>query len=73
MKERNGQYQYEVENVHISTIQVGDTILDADGLLKTVCRNNISIYGFMGRSLFGDTYCLGTIPVKKVRFVLRAK
>ena len=48
MKERNGQYQYEVENVHISTIQVGDTILDADGLLKTVCRNNISIDRFMG-------------------------
>ena len=29
---------YEIEEVHISTIQAGDTILHTDGLIRTVCE-----------------------------------
>lgn len=52
--------------VHISEIRPGDTILHLDGKIRTVCSNNIKRDGFMGISLFGDTYRLGTIPVKKL-------
>lgn len=56
---------YEIRNVHKDTIRVGDTILCEDGLMRTVCRNNITS-GFCGVCLFGDSYQLGQIPVKKV-------
>lgn len=56
---------YEIANVHKDDIRVGDTILCADGLMRTVCRNNIS-NGFCGTCLFGDSYRLGHLPVKKV-------
>lgn len=62
-------YNYKVENVHISTIVPGDTILCADGNLRTVCRKDIRKDSFMGRTLFGDPYRLGTVPVKKVTFI----
>lgn len=52
--------------VHISEIRPGDTILHTDGKIRTVCRNNIHKDSFMGVSLFGDTYWLGTVPVKKI-------
>lgn len=59
----------EITEVHISEIRPGDTILHTDGKIRTVCRNNISRDSSMGLSLFGDTYRLGTIPVRKVTFV----
>lgn len=52
--------------VHISTIRSGDTILHTDGKVRTVCRNNITKDKFMRISLFGDSYRLGTLPVKKL-------
>lgn len=52
--------------VHISEIRPGDTILHIDGNIRTVCRSNIRRDNFMGITLFGDTYQLGTIPVKKL-------
>lgn len=56
---------YEIANVHKDTIKVGDTILCADGLMRTVCKNNITT-GFCGKSIFGNSYRLGHLPVKKV-------
>lgn len=53
-------------NVHISQIRPGDTILHTDGMVRTVCPKNITRSSFMGISLFGDTYRLGTLPVKKL-------
>lgn len=53
--------------VHISQIRPGDTILHTDGNIRTVCRCNIKRDSFMGISLFGDTYKLGTILVKKLK------
>ena len=52
--------------VHISEIRPGDTILHTDGKIRTVCSNNIHRDSFMGVSLFGDTYRLGNVPVRKI-------
>jgi hypothetical protein len=51
--------------VHISTIKSGDTIIHL-GIITTVCNNNIKGGGFMGVSLFGDSYNLGRQLVEKV-------
>lgn len=53
-------------NVHISEIRPGDTVIHTDGRIRTVCKSDIHRSQFMGISLFGDTYRLGTIPVKKL-------
>jgi hypothetical protein len=51
--------------VHISQIAAGDTI-EHEGALRTVSGNNIKKDSFMGTTLFGDSYRLGTKPVNKV-------
>lgn len=51
--------------VHITSIKPGDTILH-DGVIKTVCPSNIKHDAFMGTTLFGDSYMLGTKLVHKV-------
>lgn len=53
--------------VHVSNIRVGDTVLH-NGRLMTVGRNDVK-RGFMGHTIFGDSYRLGTLPVTKVEFV----
>jgi hypothetical protein len=57
---------YKIIDVHISTIRKGDTIQCKDGFVRTVGANNIKKGGFMGDSIFGDSYKLGTEQVKKV-------
>lgn len=57
-----------VVEVHISEIRPGDTILHTDGEIRTVCGKNITRDPFMGISLFGDSYRLGTIQVKKLNY-----
>lgn len=54
--------------VHISEIRVGDTIVCLDGYERTVTPQNIKKDKFMGVTLFGDSYKLGTIKVKKVNY-----
>ena len=54
-----------IKPVHISQILVGDTI-EHDGEIKTVSGNNIKRNSFMGITLFGDSYNLGTKTVNKV-------
>lgn len=54
-----------MKKVHISTIKIGDTILH-DGEVRTVGGNNIKHSGFMGISLFGDSYNLGYKLVTKI-------
>ena len=51
--------KYKTQDVHISNIKSGDTILHIDGHIRTVCNNNIK-RGFTGITLFGDPYKLGT-------------
>lgn len=59
---------YKITEVHISTIQPGDTIYHTDGL-RTVNREHIKNDKFMGTSIFGDCYSLGRKKVKKVTFI----
>jgi len=58
---------YTTANVHISEIRHGDTVLH-DGKLVTVSRSNLRLGDFMGRTLMGDCYRLGTLPVTLVHF-----
>lgn len=54
-----------LEPVHISQISAGDTI-EHYGKITTVSANNIKRGGFLGITLFGDSYNLGTKAVNKV-------
>lgn len=57
--------KFKIIEVHISTIKHGDTILHTDNKITTVCKNNIKRV-FCGITLFGDSYMMGTILVKKI-------
>ncbi len=57
--------KYKISEVHISTIKNGDTILHTDNLITTVNNCNIK-NGFMGITLFGDSYKMGSVLVKKI-------
>ena len=54
-----------IETTHIKDIKVGDVVL-SHGVEKTVTAKDITEDSFMGRSLFGDSYCLGYRAVLKV-------
>ena len=56
---------YTVNEVHISTITVGDTIISKDGFMRTICKNNLG-KGLCGHTINGDSYKMGYEPVKKV-------
>lgn len=56
---------YEVIDTHIDNIKPGDTV-EHNGKKMTVCRSDIKRGTFMGTTLFGDSYRLGRLPVKKV-------
>jgi len=56
--------RYTTEEKHISTIRHGDLIVH-EGVLSTVCDNNIKRDSFMGLSIFGDCYRMGCKPVLK--------
>lgn len=47
---------------HVSEILPGDTVL-RDGLFRTVSGNNIKRCGFMGTTIWGDSYHIGRLPV----------
>lgn len=53
------------EKIHISILRSGDTILH-NNIAMTVCNNNLKRDDFMGISVFGDCYRLGTIPVLRI-------
>lgn len=61
---------FKIEPVHISQISIGDTIKH-DGEIRTVSGTNIKRDSFMGRTLFGDSYNLGTKSVEKI-IILKA-
>lgn len=65
MKEKN----YNIKNIHISEVRVGDTILCNDGNIRTVTKEYIKYDSFIGMTIFGDSYHLGTMPVKKIIFL----
>lgn len=55
--------KYEIVETAVSDIMPGDTVLH-NGVLMTVCANNIK-RGFMGTTIFGDSYRSGRTMVKK--------
>jgi len=57
--------------VHISDIRAGDTVMH-HGVMRTVCRSDITHSKFMGVALFGDTYRLGQQTVTRVN-IIKAK
>ena len=57
--------KYKIVEVHISTVKQGDTVICSDGNIRTVSNNFIK-KGFMGITLYGDSYKLGTVPIKKI-------
>lgn len=59
---------YETVKTHIDMIRSGDTVLH-NGELRTVCNSDIKRGGFMGTTLFGDSYRLGTVPVQLARII----
>ena len=58
--------KYDIVKTHIDNICVGDTILCPDNKIRTVRGTDIKHDELMGRTLFGDSYRLGYIPVKKL-------
>lgn len=65
--EKDG-YKFKIQLVNIETIKVGDTVICEDGYMQTVCKSDIKHGGFMGMSLFGDSYHSGRKKVKKIIF-----
>ena len=57
-----------MEEVHISKINIGDTIIH-EGVPTTVGKNNIKHSSFMGTSLFGDSYHCGHKLVKRIKTI----
>ncbi len=55
-----------IENVHVSDIKWGDTVVCTDGYVRTVGKNDIKHGGFCGSTLFGYSYRGGRDLVKKV-------
>jgi hypothetical protein len=60
-------YDMKTIPVHINKIQIGDTVLHNDKTM-TVCNSDLKSDLFIGRTLFGDSYCMGYKPVMKVVF-----
>ena len=59
--------KYRIELVHISEIKPGDLIIrEWDGAICEVGKNHIKYGGFMGTSIFGDSYHSGYKKVRKV-------
>jgi hypothetical protein len=53
--------KYDIKKINIKDVRAGDTVV-VGGELKTVCKKDI-LRGFMGVTLFGDSYRLGSLPV----------
>lgn len=58
---------YHYEEVHISTISSGDTVIHNEEVV-TVGQKDIHLLQEVGHTLFGDSYRLGQQKVKKVLF-----
>jgi hypothetical protein len=55
-----------IVEVHSSTISIGDIIICPDGFERTISKGNIKRDTFFGITIFGNSYKLGSNPVKKV-------
>lgn len=53
------------EKVHISLIRGGDVVICSDGLARTVNKKDLK-RGFMGITLWGNSYRMGTTLVERI-------
>jgi hypothetical protein len=53
---------------HLSNVVAGDIVICPDGVERTVSRQDIKIDPFVGRTLFGDSYRLGQVPVRVLKY-----
>lgn len=65
----NGDLKYSIEEVHISRIEVGDTVLCKDGKIRTVCLSDIKKDQLLGKTLFGNCYALGLVKVQRLKII----
>ena len=56
--------KYHIRPTHIDLIRPGD-VVQTGTTLRTVCNGDVRD-GFMGKTLWGDSYRLGTLPVQLV-------
>jgi len=56
--------EYKIQQVHKDNVFAGDSI-EHNGKIMTVSNCDFRV-GFMGLTIFGDSYCLGRKQVKKV-------
>ncbi|QPI17918.1 hypothetical protein POP12_126 [Pectobacterium phage POP12] len=56
-----------VTDIHINDVSVGDTVIHL-GHLRTVSSCDLSNDDLFGRLLFGDSYRLGRVMIKRVTF-----
>lgn len=50
--------------VHVDEIRPGD-LIEFRGEIKTVCAADIRRGGFMGTTIFGDSFRCGSLPVQR--------
>ncbi len=60
--------QFKEVPTHISEIRVGD-LVNHQGEVRTVCKSNMHKCPSMGHLLFGDSYSIGTVLVKRLVYV----
>lgn len=63
--------EFKEKLVHINDIKPGDTVKH-DGEMKTVSKININRGGFMGTSIFGDSYMSGNKMVVRLDYMNEA-
>lgn len=61
-------FNYTLKEKNINDIRPGDTVFH-NGHVRTVCKNNIEYGGFMGTTVFGDSYHSGYKPVIKILII----
>lgn len=55
----------QIKEVNINTLVVGDTVIHEDKVI-TLTNSNLKRDPFMGASVCGDSYHLGSLPVQLV-------
>ena len=60
--------QFLIVQTSIKDIKPGDTICHKKQI-KTVCQKDIKKCRFVGRSIFGDSYSCGHVPVLKLVYI----
>lgn len=61
-------YKYRIAPTDRADIRTGDTIIDIDGKMRTVCKSDIKHNNFTGITIHGHSYKLGLEKVKKIIF-----